>query len=413
MTGSMELGSRGVVVVGAAYLVQGLVAAVGFLLLFRLALLGVSLEEQAGILASGAIPWVLKLVVATLLDLGPSWPLRARALLLTALQVCAAVCVWALAQAFDGGGPPSSVLAVALVWFALNLCAAAQDVIVDALALDTLADRRPATATATAMGVGVALGNYVLGMWIVGARIEGVGVTAGLRWPVLWIAALALLPMILLWQPGRPTKARERAERRAPSARELLTLLWIPPLFVALMLANNVTSAVTFEFLVGQLGWDFPSFFTYVIPVAGLAWLLGAFACGPLVQTLGPARATMIGSAALGLVWLGFAAAEPWWSQRGTIMALAGGEGLMTSVMMVATHALALVAAARTPLPTTAFVLAMASLNLPRVLGPLVAPHALALGWVGLFAACGLLQLLVGAGALPLRPHARGAADHD
>ena len=34
MTGSMELGSRGVVVVGAAYLVQGLVAAVGFLLLF-------------------------------------------------------------------------------------------------------------------------------------------------------------------------------------------------------------------------------------------------------------------------------------------------------------------------------------------------------------------------------------------
>ena len=191
-----DIGSRGVVVVGGAYLVQGLVGAVGVLLLFRLALVGVSLEEQGGILASGAIPWVLKFVVAVLLDLGPSWPLRVRMLLLTGLQAGAAACVWALAQAFPEAGPPSGVLTIALGWFALNLCAAAQDVIVDALALDTLADRRPATASA--MGVGGALGMYVLGMWLTGARIDAVGVAAGLLWPVGWIAALSLLPIALL-----------------------------------------------------------------------------------------------------------------------------------------------------------------------------------------------------------------------
>ncbi|MFO7566067.1 MAG: hypothetical protein R6X02_25710 [Enhygromyxa sp.] len=403
-----ELGVRGVAVVGAAYLVQGLIAALGALLQFRLALLGVSLEEQGGILASGAIPWVLKAALAVLLDLGPSWPLRVRALLLSAVQALAAVCVWALAQVFVDGAP-SSVMAVALGWFLLNLCAATQDVIVDALALDTLADRRPATATA--MGGGVALGFYVLGMWIVGARVDAVGMRAGLGWPVAWIAALALLPMILLWKPGRPIKARERAKGRLPSGRELLKLLWIPPLFVALTLAGNVTSAVSFVFLIGELGWDFSSFFAHVIPVAGVASLLGALAWGPLVSKLGPARAGLIGSALLGLVWIGFAAAEPLWSQRATIMTLAGGEGLLQSAMMVALHALALVAAARTPLPTTAFVLAMASLNLSRVLGPLVASPAAELGWAGLFAGCGLLQLLASAGVLPLRSQQRGASE--
>jgi hypothetical protein len=402
--------ARGVFVVGAAYLVQGLIAAIGLLLMFRLALAGVSLEAQGGIFASGAIPWVLKFAAAVLLDLGPSWPLRVRALLLTILQAGAAVCVWALAQTFVGAeaGVPPSVPAVALGWFTLNLCGAAQDVIVDALALDTLADHRPAAATA--MGVGVALGSYVLGLWVVGARIDSVGVTAGLLWPVAWIAVLALLPILLLWQPGRPSKARERPESRTPTAGELVKLLWIPPLFVALTFAGNLTGAITFEFFINRLGWDFPAYFAYVIPVAGLASLIGGFACGPLVARLGPARAAVIGSAMLGFVWLGFALAQPLWSQRATIMLLAGGEGLLQSAMMVALHALALVAAARTPLPTTAFVLAMASLNLPRVLAPLVAPHAIALGWAGLFIACGLAQLLASAGALPLNPRSQSGS---
>ncbi|HLT37526.1 MAG TPA: hypothetical protein VK034_14635 [Enhygromyxa sp.] len=400
---------RGSIVIGAAYLVQGLIAAIGVLLIGRLAQLGTPLATQGGILASGAIPWVLKFVVAVLLDLGPSWPLRIRALVLAAVQLCAAACVWGIAQLFVDGPTPSSLLAVALGWFVLNLCAASQDVIVDALALDTMAERR--AAAATAMGVGVALGFNILGAWLVGGRIVAQGMAAGLSWPVWWIAAIALVPVFALWQPGRPSKARERSEQRARSPRELAKLLWIPPLFVALTLAANTTSAVSFEFLFVELGWDYPSYASLLLPIGSIASLLGALACGPLVARLGPARAALIGSALLGLSWLGFAAACSHWSLRPLIMLLAGWEGLLQSAMMVALHALALVAAARTPLPTTAFVLAMASLNLPRVLGPLVAPHAVALGWAGLFAACGLVQLLASAGVVPLRPHSRGGND--
>lgn len=386
--------------VGSAYLVQGLIAAVGLLLHTRLAQIGTPLETQAGILASGAIPWVLKFVAAVVLDLGPSWPLRARALALTTLQLCAAVCVWLLANAWVGGPAPSSLLTVAIGWFALNLCAASQDVIVDALALDTLATRR--FAAATAMGVGVALGFYVLGAWVAGGRIVSKGMTAGLQWPAWWIAALALLPLLALWQPGRPPKAREQPESRAFQMRELARLAWIPPLFAALTFAANTTNAAGPNFLFQHLGWDWPSYAGRLLPIASLAAVLGAFACGPLVAKLGSGRASLITAAMLGLVWLAFAATSSLWSQQPVIMVLSGWEGLSQSAMMVALHGLALTVAARTPMPTTAFVLAMASLNLPRVLAPLVAPHALELGWVGFFVACALVQLLVSAGVWPL-----------
>jgi len=82
---------------------------------------------------------------------------------------------------------------------------------------------------------------------------------------------------------------------------------------------------------------------------------------------------------------------------------MAGSEGVLQAGMMVGLHAVALLAASRSPMPTTVFVLAMAALNLPRVIAPLLAPQALALGWIGLFAACGVTQIVVSAGLWPLR----------
>jgi hypothetical protein len=206
-----------------------------------------------------------------------------------------------------------------------------------------------------------------------------------------------------LWIPGRPTKARERAQRRPAEPGELARLLGLPLVLVALMFAANTTSAISYEFLFQQLGWDYPSYTTLLLPIGAFAGILGALAWGPAVAKLGPARAAMLASAALGLVWLGFAALAPAWSERGLIMSLAGAEGLLQSALLVGLHALALLTAARSPMPTTAFVLAMAAINLPRVLAPLLAPWALTLGWVGLFAACGLTQLLASAALGPLR----------
>jgi uncharacterized integral membrane protein len=389
-------------VVGVAYLIQGLIGSVGVLMLGRLAQLGAPLEDQVGILASGAIPWVLKFAVALLLDLGPSWPLRIRGLVLAGLHACAAVCVGALALAWVdvGADSPISVLTIGVGWVALNVCAAAQDVIVDALALDTLGGRR--AAAATAMGVGMGLGFGLLGPLVVGGRIVSVDMAAGLRLPAWWIAGLALVPALVLWQPGRPSKAREQPASREREPGDWLLLLWILALFVALMFAANLTQAVSYEFLFQELRWDYPRYASKLLPIGAVAGIVGALACGPLVARLGPARAAMLGSTALGLGWLCFAGLEPRWSIHAVIMGLAAWEGLLQSALLVGLHALALLAAARSPMPTTAFVLAMAALNLPRVLAPLLAVQAVAIGWVGLFAACGLLQVLAGAGLWPL-----------
>jgi len=396
-------GLRCVSVVGAAYLVQGLVGAVGVLILGRLAQLGTPLETQVGILASGAVPWVLKFGLALVLDLGPSWPLRARALVLTALQGCAALCVWGLAQAWVGGlaGAPASMATLAAGWVALNVCVAAQDVLVDALALDTLGDRR--AATATAMGIGFALGSGLLGPLVIGDRIVTDGMAAGLRLPAWWIGALAVLPAALLWIPGRPTKARERARARPAQPGEISQLIWLPIVFVALTFAANTTSAISYEFLFQHLGWDYPSYTRVLLPIGACAGIVGALAMGPAVAQFGPARAAMGASFALGSIWLGFASVAPWWSAQSLIATLAGAEGLLQAALLVGLHALALLAAARSPMPTTMFVCAMAALNLPRVLAPLLAPDALALGWIGLFVACGLVQVLAGVGLWPLR----------
>lgn len=398
-------------VVGAAYLVQGLVGSIGALIISRLAQLGTPLETQAGILASGAVPWVLKFAIALLLDLGPSWPMRARGLILTAVQACAAVCVWGLAQAWVGGqaGAPASMLAVTAGWIALNVCAASQDVIVDALALDTLGDRRPAAATA--MGVGMGLGFGLLGPLVVGGRIVAQGMAAGLSLPAAWIAGLALVPAALLWIPGRPIKARDQArdgaQPRERPARDLARLLWIPVVFATLTFASNTTSAIAPEFMFQHLGWDYPSYTKVLLPIAACAGIVGALGWGPVVAKLGPARAAMIASTALGLVWIVFAGAAPQWFDRSVIAILAASESLLYPALLVGLHALALLAAARSPMPTTAFVLAMAALNLPRVLAPLVAPQVLVLGWAGLFAVCGVAQVVAGAGLWPLRGWAR------
>lgn len=394
---------RLVTVVGAAYLVQGIVAGLGLLLLGALAQAGTPLEQQVGILAGGAIPWLLKFGVALLLDLMPSWPLRVRGWVLCGLQAGAAACVWALASSWDAG----NLHGLALAWVALNFAVALQDVLVDALALDTLAERR--SWTATAMGFGHALGAGLLAPLIVQPYMIEHGIEAGLRFPVAWLVALALVPALALWLPGRPTRARSQA----PAARELerddwLGGAWALCVFVALMFGANATQAVGFEFLINHLEWDWADVAAILMPIGAIMGLLGALAAGPMVARLGPARATMIVSAALGLAWLSFAAASSSWHLRSVVVALAVPEAALQAALLVGLHALALRLAARAPLPTTGFVLAMAALNLPRVLAPMLAPKLLLVGgFVGVFAACGAFQCLSSLGLWPWRRDVR------
>lgn len=395
---------RCVAAVGSAYLVQGIVAGVGVVLLGVLAQGGTSLEQQAGLLASGAVPWVLKFFVALLLDASPSAPLRLRAVLLAGLQLCAAACLWGLAAAWaerEASGT-DSLATLAVVWVTLNFVVALQDVLIDNLALDTL--RAHPSWTAMAMGLGLALGMGVLGSLVLGEAMAQHGLVAGFQRPAGWVAIVAMLCGPLLWLPGRPARPASASLReRLPSGEQLRTLLGLALLFVAVMFGTYLTGAITYEFVIGHLQWDPIDFTRTVTPVATIAGIVGALAMGPLVAKLGPARASMIAGAGLGLAWLWLAGASPWWHAPGLLPSYAGCEATLQSALLVGLHALALTAVARMPLQTTAFVLAMAALNLPRVLAPLFGPSLAGLGWVGAFAACGVLQLIAVAGLWPLR----------
>jgi hypothetical protein len=393
--------------VGSAYMVQGIVAGVGAVLIGALAQAGTTLEQQAGLLAGGAIPWVLKFLVALLLDASPSAPLRLRAVLIAGLQLGAAACLWGLAAAWaerEASGTGSLTM-LAVAWVTLNFVVALQDVLVDNLALDTLRDHR--SWAAVAMGLSPAIGLGLLGSLVLGQAIAEHGMVVGLQRPAYWVASLALLCGALLWLPGRPARAgSDSPGRRLPSGEQLRTLLVVAVLFASVMFGTYLTNAIGYEFVYVYLQWDLIEATRVLIPIATIAAIVGWLAMGPLVAKLGPVRASMIAGAGLGLAWLGWACASSWWHAPGLLPAYAGAEAALQAALLVGLHALALAAVARMPLATTAFVLLMAALNLPRVIAPLFGTSLAGLGWVGAFAACGLIQLIAVAGLWLLRKSA-------
>jgi PAT family beta-lactamase induction signal transducer AmpG len=391
--------------VGSAYVVQGIVAAVGVTLLATLAQAGTPIEQQAGLLASGAIPWVLKFALALLLDMRPSASLRVRAVLLTGLQLCGAACLWGLALAWaerDATGS-SSIATLTLAWITLNFILSVQDVVVDNLALDSLRGRQ--SWTATAMGSGHLIGMGLLGSMVLGETLAEQGMAAGLRVTAGWVAIVAAVCGASLWLPGRPTReiAQASSARAEPTREVAGRLAWIALVFMALMFGSNMTSAITYEFVFVYLAWDLVDYTRVLLPIGTIAGIAGALAMGPLVAKVGPARATMIAGAAMGAIWLVFATSPALWRTPSLIASYAGFEAVLQSALFVGAHALALIFVARSALPTTTFVLMMAALNVPRVLAPLLAPTLVELGWVAVFAVCGVAQLIAVAGVWPLR----------
>jgi hypothetical protein len=115
-------------------------------------------------------------------------------------------------------------------------------------------------------------------------------------------------------------------------------------------------------------------------------------------------------AALLGLAWLAFAAASSQWSSAWTLRCLAAGEGALQAALLVCLHALALQHAGSS-FAITRFVTMMAALNLPRVLGPLLAPSLVGHGWVAVFAGCGAASLLAAGGLALLAREAPGVRD--
>lgn len=383
---------------GALYLAQGIVYGFGgFILIPSLAAAGVALEAQAGILALAGLPWVLKLLWAPVLDrFGGVGSGRARwfasvAMLGMAVSLAALASRDSLAQA------PSTV---AWLWLLLNVALSLQDVSTDALVLDLVPPSERGLTNGVLLG-GHHLGAEGIGSLGLGLLVASQGLSAALWGQAAIMLVLAGVPR---WLPRRATDPAS-PEPCATDLRRALAALLRSPRAVAvailaalLMSADVLTATVSGQFWVQRLGWSVEDLSTTLAPLLLVANLVAYALATVTVDRLGHGRAAAIGSASLGLLWIGFGLVPGLWTSTSFLVGFVVLQALATSAFYVGLHA-ALMDATMPALRASHFAVLMALLNLPRVVVAPAAPTVLdALGYAGLFVAAGLFQVAMTVG---------------
>lgn len=373
-------------VLGALYLVQGIVwGFAGLLLLPRLAAAGVPLEHQAGILALSGVPWVFKLAWGPVLD--TPWAKRTGAgRLAAAATLVVAAALGAMAMQDPS---PAHVRGLAIAWLLLNVALSLQDVATDALALDVVAMRSRGLAASVMLG-GQHLGAEALaGAWV-GSIVATRGLAVG-TWVLAAVAVLVAL-VVATAAPGPPVArtigVREAMRGLLADAHSARLVAFAAAVFAA----DVVTSATSGVWLFG-LGWSPEETVDRLVTILLVGNVVGFACAAAVIDRIGPARILRIASAALGLVWIGFAATSSWWGVVAYVQAFVLVQTFITTWLYAATLTV-LMNGTVPEVRATQFAILTACLNLPRLWGPVLAALAIeALGFPGTFAACGAWQI--------------------
>lgn len=378
-------------VLGALYLTQGIAAGFGgYILIPNLAAQGISVEAQAGVVAGGSIPWILKGAFGPLLDRAREGGARDLRRVAMFVQLLVAASLVVLAASGDVVGHFSWLV---WAWLLHNFMLAIQDVTADALAIDMLPPSE------RGLGNGVMLGGRQLGVDVLVPRLLGVGVIVSSLEAALWLEAaliggLAFLPLLAPWSPGEHAEAlraplldRLRAAFAGRRTRAAAAVAGV------VFLADVVTSTLTGEFMVNHLGWE-PEAIGLRLGMPNLIFALSGYALATMVaDRLGHARTAAAGSVGLGATWIVFALLEAHWGTPDTVVTMVCAQALFTALLYVGIHA-ALMDHTDPAVRATQFVIFMGLLNLPRLYGAAVAPGLLAsLGFSGLWLACGGYQV--------------------
>lgn len=389
-----------VAVLGALYLAQGVVAGfAGFVLIPRMAAAGVSVEAQAGLLAIAGLPWVLKVGWGPVLDRLGARRGRRPALVVSGAMLGVAVVLWWLGHAVgDGSAADVDVGRVQTLWLGLSVLLSLQDVATDALALDRVASADRGLANSVMLGSSH-VGNEGVGGMALGAAVVASGLGSAFVGMALLFVVLAAAPMLLPEPDAASTDATARVPWRTAVRAMVATRSAVLAVFLAavVMVGDVATSAVSGAFWVQRLGWSPQRVVDELPPLLLVASVVGYFVAAVVVDRLGALRATAAGAVALGLLWIGFGLAEGAWTSATFLRGFVLLQSLATAVMFVGVYA-ALMNATVPTLRATHFAVLMALLNLPRVVVPNAAAAVLgSIGFAGLFVACGVLQLGVGA----------------
>jgi hypothetical protein len=352
---------------------------------------GAPLEAQAGLLAWGGLPWLLKLVWGLVWDRWVRRPEGGTARRTTGL-VALQVGTGATLVAFGALGPSPWLPAL---FFLLNLVVSLQDVGTDALVVDAVpAERRSlingAMLSGRALGVGL-LG----GSWFVAVYVD-VGQSGAL---LRYGSGLLLLAFVvaLTSRGGRSDSGSAQGWPSLASLIETPGRRWCLALAGLTLLGDGLSGAVAADFLQKAGNWQLTELASELVPLQVAAEVLAFALASVVVGKLGPRVSVLIGSTALGLAWVFFSFSEPLWSSHAAVKAMAVWEASARSLLLVGVYTL-LMAHTEPQRRATHFVVYMTLLNLPRVLDASIAPWLFGrVGYSGIWALSGCLCLLVSA----------------
>ena len=364
------------------YLAQGLVHGTQGTLVLIAAAQGRSLEAQAGLLAWGALPWVLKFVWGVLEDRLLPRDARRHARVLLGLQLGVALAMLPLARGFDGAAAP-------YLLFGLNLILSWQDIATDAFAIDHIPTTLRGRVNAV-MGGARALGATVLGGIVFIAALPRLGVAGCIHASVAGLALLGLAPLLLSRSApvAPPAEAPRQPFEWVAGLRPSLALLC-----ALTLLGDGLGSAVNSEFLLNTAGWSLEDAANVLRPAAAVAELAGFALAAVIVDRLGPRRAIAAGATALGLVWAAMALASGLWTEHALILGVATIEGLARACVIVGVYSLCM-ASVDARARATQFLIYMALINLGPALGAWIAPKLFAAwSFPGVWSCAASLQL--------------------
>jgi PAT family beta-lactamase induction signal transducer AmpG len=303
-----------------------------------LAARGLGTDVVGATMSMTTLPYTFKWIWGPIID-SVSLPLAGRRrpwILLAQLMMAATVIAMiAIPDLTSGLGALSAMI------FLHNVFNSMQDVSVDALAVDLLAEDERGRAN------GLMYGSKYLGGFIGGAGMATVIELAGLRAALVVqtaaLIAIMMVPALLRERPASAQVVRPSVKRVAEGLLQAFRLRSAAlgvALALAILLAGGILQAVSVVLFTQTLGWEAADY-ARIVGGPGL-WVGfgGSVLGGFLADRVGHRRLAAIASIGLGLMWLIFAAGRPLWDDRGFVYTLFLLEPLFQSIMTVSLFAL-------------------------------------------------------------------------
>jgi len=313
-----------------------------------LAARGHSSAEVGGFLAAVSFPWTLKLFTGPVMDRFAFLPMGRRRPWVLAAQ--SGILVGSLLLA----GAPQSFGWILALGFAVNFFAAWQDVAVDGMAIDVLAEDERARANAFMFGgqsIGIAAssagGAYLLSAFGLMAAALVMAACVGIIFVIPLLLRERPGERLLPWTPGHASarSAALQEKRWGTIFRDLLVTLALPMSVLLVLVkfgdrvAAGLLGAAMPVMTTQELGYA-QTFYPQWNAASGIVAALFGVLVAPLVDRFGARRALVWGLVFKILLVLGAAMLAAYWARPTVMIGIIIATGLGGQLLTIATIAL-------------------------------------------------------------------------